>query len=342
MKATDAEAHVIDTFTALGIAAHTDSASPDDSVEVILEPDTINLPLIVKYRSLVTDLVATQLIVGTKNKYMKATLFVVADRITAAARDVLLDHGAGYLDLRGRTAIRTRTLILDTDITPIQGRGQRSSALTGKAGIEVACAVLTQPDRTLTVRELARELGRSPSTISEILGAMRRENLIDAKNSLSGTELFWLAAHHWTSSRTHLLRLPSPGDATEQRPLRLGLDSPDTQPGWALTDAAAAAVYGASVAFRADQRLDFFVPDQTVVRRAVTLLGAAETAATAQASVRVAPVPAVAQQRIELDTNTLEWPLAHPVFVALDLAQDADRGREILGTWTPDGWTRVW
>ncbi len=99
-------------------------------------------------------------------------------------------------------------------------------------------------------------------------------------------------------------------------------------------------MYGASVAFRADQRLDFFVPDQTVVRRAVTLLGAAETAATAQASVRAAP--AVTQQRIELDTNTLEWPLAHPVFVALDLAQDAGRSREILGTWTPDGWTRVW
>ncbi|CCQ15882.1 putative uncharacterized protein [Rhodococcus sp. AW25M09] len=108
-------------------------------------------------------------------------------------------------------------------------------------------------------------------------------------------------------------------------------------------------MYGASAAFRADQRLDFFVPDQTVVRRAVTLLGAAETAATAQASVRVAPVPAVAQLRIELDTNTLERPLAHPVFVALDLAQDAGRGggrgrgrgREILGTWTPDGWIRV-
>ncbi|AMY54947.1 hypothetical protein A3L23_03627 [Rhodococcoides fascians D188] len=191
-----------------------------------------------------------------------------------------------------------------------------------------------------TVRELARELGRSPSIISKILGAVRRENLIDAKNSLSDTELFWLAADHWTSSRTHLVRSPSPGDATEQRPLRLGLDSPDTQPGWALTDAAAAAMYGASVAFRADQRLDFFVPDQTVVRRAVTLLGAAETAATAQASVRAAP--AVTQQRIELDTNTLEWPLAHPVFVALDLAQDAGRSREILGTWTPDGWTRVW
>ncbi|MDZ7910251.1 MAG: winged helix-turn-helix domain-containing protein [Rhodococcus sp. (in: high G+C Gram-positive bacteria)] len=342
MNAIDADAHVIDTFTALGIAAHTDSASPDGSIDVILEPDTINLPLIVKYRSLVTDLVATQLIVDMKNKNTRATLFVVADRVTATARDVLLDYGAGYLDLRGRTALRTRSLILDTDIAPITGRTERSSALTGKAGIEVACAVLTQPDSTRTVRELARELGRSPSTISEILGAMRRENLIDAKNSLSGTELFWLAADHWTSSRTHLVQLPSPGDATEQRPLRLGLDSPDAQPGWALTDAAAAAMYGAPVAFRADQRLDFFVPDQTVVRRAVTLLGAAETTATAHASVRVAPAPAATQKRIELDTNTLEWPLAHPVYVALDLAQDAGRGREILDTWTPDGWTRVW
>jgi hypothetical protein len=31
------------------------------------------------------------------------------------------------------------------------------------------------------------------------------------------------------------------------------------------------------------------------------------------------------------------------VFVALDLAQDVGRGREILAAWTPDSrWSRVW
>jgi len=38
-----------------------------------------------------------------------------------------------------------------------------------------------------------------------------------------------------------------------------------------------------------------------------------------------------------------ERPLAAPLFVALDLAQDVGRGREILNTWDPpEGWARVW
>ena len=89
--------------------------------------------------------------------------------------------------------------------------------------------------------------------------------------------------------------------------------------------------------------LDFFVSDQSIVRRATTLLGAATSATTAQAAVRVAPVPAVVQSRVSPIAGFIDWPLAHPVFVALDLAQDMGRGREILNGWTPrDRWIRVW
>ncbi len=57
--------------------------------------------------------------------------------------------------------------------------------------------------------------------------------------------------------------------------------------------------------------------------------------------VRVAPVPAACSHRVDLSAAT--WPLAAPVFVALDLAQDAGRSREILAGWTPpEPWTRVW
>jgi hypothetical protein len=38
----------------------------------------------------------------------------------------------------------------------------------------------------------------------------------------------------------------------------------------------------------------------------------------------------------------MKWPVAHPLFVALDLAQDTGRGREILDAWTPTEGTRVW
>lgn len=36
-------------------------------------------------------------------------------------------------------------------------------------------------------------------------------------------------------------------------------------------------------------------------------------------------MPAVVQRRILLEMSAAEWPLAHPLFVALDLAQDEGR-----------------
>jgi hypothetical protein len=50
------------------------------------------------------------------------------------------------------------------------------------------------------------------------------------------------------------------GDATVTRPLRLGLDDAENTVGWALAGLAAAAVYGAPLAVRAGQLLDFTCP----------------------------------------------------------------------------------
>lgn len=190
------------------------------------------------------------------------------------------------------------------------------------------------------VRELAREVGRSPSTASDVLAALRRDGLIDATNAVSSTDLFWRVADQWSAQRVLLAALPAIDDSSLARPLRLGLDDVEHEPGWALTDSAAATAYGAGVAARSDQVLDFFVPDESVVRRATTLLGSAASGSQARATVRVAPLPAIVAQRVSSDSA--QWPLAHPLFVALDLAQDVGRGREILDAWTPDGWARVW
>jgi hypothetical protein len=142
----------------------------------------------------------------------------------------------------------------------------------------------------------------------------------------------------------HLARLPVPGDnATMTEPLRLGLHDAENTIGWALTDSAAAVAYGAPLAVRTGQLLDFYVPDQAILRRATTLLGAASSRSQARCAVRVAPVPAACSHRVDVVASPFEWPLAHPVFVALDLAQDAGRGREILDAWTPpERWARVW
>ncbi len=158
---------------------------------------------------------------------------------------------------------------------------------------------------------------------------------------MTDTTLFWHLSERWPRQRKFVATVPVDTDHAMTRPLRLGLDDADG-PGWALTDTAAAAAYGAPIAFRAGPQLDFLVPDESVLQRAVRLLGSTDSTQTAAASLRVAPVPAATRYRVDRGMSG-EWPLAHPVFVALDLAQDTGRGREILDAWTPDErWTRVW
>lgn len=333
------ESLVVDAFAQLGIEARLSVRVPDGGVDIVLDPDGVATTLQVMRRALVTDDVAKRLFAGASTG---GTLLVVADRITDSARRVLTAGGGGYLDLRGRLAIRTGRLVIDAEIQPVNERPKRSDALSGKAGLEVAAALLMDPQRGFAVRELARELGRSPSTVSDVLAVLRREGLTDQRNSIAGTDLFWQLVGRWPTQRTLVASLPEPSDSTLTAPLRAGLDDVNAV-GWALTDSAAATAYGAPLAFRSGQALDFFVPDQAILRRATLLLGVAPSSAQARATVRVAPVPGVVRRRVLLDRNPTDWPLAHPVFVALDLAQDVGRGREILNAWSPgDRWTRVW
>ncbi|WP_163542992.1 helix-turn-helix domain-containing protein [Occultella kanbiaonis] len=337
---TDVEGLLVDAFAQLGIEVRPLEGAPARGVDLVLDPDGVATRVRVKHRSLVTDDVAARLLADAGPE--GDAVLIVADRVTESARKVLTSERGGYLDLRGRLAIRSDRLVVDADVEPVGLRAQRSDALSGKAGLEVATAILMRPNRSVAVRELARELGRSPSTVSETLAALRRGGLTDGSNAVLDTDLFWRVADRWPSRRTLLANLPSTGEATLAQPLRLGLDDVG-ESGWALTDSAAAAAYGAPLAFRSGQTLDFFVPDQSTVRRATTLLGAATSPSDARASVRVAPVPAVVMNRVATDNHASEWPLAQPLFVALDLAQDLGRGREILDAWTPDDrWIRVW
>lgn len=338
----DTEALVVDAFAQLGIEARLRVGAPERGVDLVLGRGDVAISVEVKRRSLVTDDVAQRLLseVAVPDG---GVLLVVGDRVTEAARKLLTSRHAGYYDLRGRLALRTDRIVIDAEAEPVKERAQRTNALSGRAGLEVATALLMQPARRVVVRELARELGRSAGTVSEVLAALRRDGLVDTKNAVADVQLFRQVADRWKAPPTYLAQLPSPGHASLTKPLRLGLDDVEDEAGWALTDSVAAAAYGAPAAVRSGQLLEFYVPDQTLVRRAATLLGDARSASAGRCAVRVAPVPAVCRHRVGLDTNHTEWPLAHPVFVALDLAQDVGRGREILDAWTPDDrWARVW
>lgn len=336
----EVESLVVDAFAHLGIETRLGRSAPDRGIDLIVDPEGAEVPVEVKYRSLVTDKDVNRLLARPKDS--AAVLLVVGDRVTESARRLLTSRHAGYYDLRGRLALHSDRMVIDVEVEPVTGREGRAQALSGKAGREVATWMLAHPQHEVAVRQLARDLKRSASTVSEVLTALRRDGMVDERNALVDTRLFWAVADVWKNRRTYLAQLPPPGDATAKA-LRLGLEVVKDEPGWALTESAAAAAYGAPVAVRSGQLLDFYVPDQVLVRRSITLLGAAESPAGARCTVRIAPVPAVCSQRIDPDVNPTEWPLAHPLFVALDLAQDVGRGREILDAWTPpEPWTRVW
>jgi len=336
----DTEALLIDALAQLGVRTRQPAGVPGQGIDLVIEPGETQVQL--RRRALVTDDVARRLLAETPRP-PGSVLVVVGDRVTETARRLLTGHRAGYYDLRGHLALRSASIVIDADVEPVSGRAERAHALSGNAGLEVATALLMEPAAGAGVRELAGRLGRSASTVSEVLAALRRAGLVDDRHRVEDTQLFWQVADRWPAARVHLARLPTPGDATITKPLRLGLDDAENTIGWALTDSAAAVAYGAPLAVRTGQLLDFYVPDQATVRRATALLGAASSRSQARCAIRATPVPAACSHRVDLAGNPFEWPLAHPVFVALDLAQDAGRGREILGAWTPsERWMRVW
>ncbi|EWT06388.1 hypothetical protein N864_21680 [Intrasporangium chromatireducens Q5-1] len=337
----DSESLVMDAFDQLGIETRLVQNGPDSGFDLIVDPEGVGAKMQVKRYALVTDEVARRLVAAARPAH--PTLLVVGDRVVGTARKLLTSKGVGFLDLRGHLALRTGHILIDADLSPMQQPTHPSDALAGGAGLEVAAALLMQPGQPTAVRALSRQIRRAPSTVSEVLARLRNEGLIDASNAVTDERLFWRLAEKWSSPRTLLSRLPSPNDASTATALRFGMARPLHGAGWALADTAAAAMYGAPVAFRSGQALDFFVPDQSVVRRATTLLGGAGSTSEARATLRVPPVPAATARRVDLATNQLDWPLAHPLFVALDLALDVGRGREILEAWTPDErWPRVW
>ncbi len=269
---------------------------------------------------------------------------LVADRVTGEAREVLRTAGWGWLDLRGHLHIAGEGLFVDTDIPALRDTPGRSAALAGRVGVEVAAALLVDPTEPVRVRPLAGVLDRAPSTVSEVLSSMTTAGLIDEQRRPAVPELFWELAARWNPSQVDVAAVPGPGDRAVNEVLKLGLGNVEDAVGWALGDTLAAVAYGAPVRIRSDHPLDFYVADQTTLRRAVQLLGAARDHPSRAATVRVAPVPMVCARRVDATSWTNEhWPLAQPLFVALDLAQDPGRGREILDNWTPpEPWRRVW
>ena len=264
------------------------------------------------------------------------TPLLVADHITEAARHELAEAGWSWLDRRGHLHLSGPGVMIDREVAPLArpGRGGPHRAISGAAGRAVAYSILIDPETPQPVRASARGLGFSPAAVSSSRSALRDAGLLERDGLPVVPELFWALADVWSAERVWLSKRPAPGDRhTSVRDL--------TVPGWCITGTAAAVEWGAPVV-AVDPLLDIYVPGPVLVSIARREYGSADASARAAASIAVAPASLVTSRR-EPPRGRGGWPLAHPLAVALDLAQDHARGREVLEDWTPpQGFHRVW
>lgn len=338
---------VVDAVRSLGIGLSAEPVeSADQGLDLLLTThDDRSIAVQVKSTSLVSADSAPHQVRGWSGDLAGGVLgLVVADRITATARDELTRQGWSWLDLRGHLRLSGPGVLIDSDVPAVTKQRLDRAGIIGPVGAELSALLLLHPGERLGVRTAAAILSRAPSSISQAFTTLRAAGLVDENRAPVLPGLFWELADHWEPIGSDVARLPAPGESRDMAALKLGLDEIESSVGWALTDTVAAADLGAPIAMRADYPFDFYVPDQATLRRAVTVLGPASGISRRAGRVKVAPVPLVCSRRVDASGwANQSWPLAHPVFVALDLSQDPGRGREILEGWTPrKPWDRVW
>lgn len=255
-----------------------------------------------------------------------AVPLLVADRITAEARNLLTAAGWSWLDRRGRLHLRAPGVYIDQPV-PAAARMTASTvgpAIRGRSGITIAYWLSAHPGESMSPNRHAAMLRLAPSTISTTVRRLAEAGLVDEYGGAVAPELFWELAAVWRTDRSWLLRRPEPKEHVPLDPL---------SPSWCVTGTAAAASYGAPVAAAGEGPLELYVTGPVEVSIATRRYGAA-TPGTGAAVVAVPPTSLVTDRHEEDMTPTVHgWPAAPLLTVALDLAQDAGRGREILEEW---------
>jgi len=338
-RTANAVRDAVDAFTHLRVSAEPGS---DNKPSVTVHIGNATLALDVHFASAPTAAALKERV--QTHTAPNTVPFIVADRLSRAARSVLRDAGWGWWDRRGHLHLvePTAGVVIDTDVEQERRGVGPTEPLATSVGREVAVALLLQPSSKTGVRELAARLERSPSAVSVALRELRAESLVDGENRPRAEALFDAVAHHWKPRVALLRSRPEPHEVAAVPRLRAGIEDLSTE-GWALTGPLAAIKWGAPVAASADLPPDLYVPDRAVLDRALEKFGRADTQPAAR--LLLAPVPQAVRPRFEPQRSMFGdpgWPMTHPLFVALELARDRARGAEVLASFTPEGFTRVW
>lgn len=336
---------LVAALATIGVAAGPTEPGDRTSTDVVVDVSGTPLAIQVKAAATVTPESLRKLFdsTPTPDGQYRPSVVVVADRVLGAAREVLKEAGWGWLDQRGHLRLTGPGVFIDATVPRVRPTAWTADPFAGSVGLEVACLLLMNPRQPIEIRRIARHISRSASAVSSVVDALRKSQLITRTGAVAVPEMFWAVASAWKPVSTDVARLSFIDDPAIANALRTGKNYPDDTTGWALTDAMAAAAYGAPIGIRAHYPPDFYVPDITTLRRAETLLGLPNDSDARGATIRVAPVPQVCSIRNPPNQDVASWPLANPLFVALDLANDPGRGQEVLESWTPPaGSTRVW
>ena len=336
--ATDVWERFLGALDVLGIHADLKMAASDVGWDAVGSIEGVDVVVEVKANPTVGDVLEL-----AERPGGNAYKVLVARNLWAPAAEAADAHSIGWFDGRGHLRLWHRPLLVDADVPPLERDATSSSRwrLDSPSALDVALAVL---DGTAAsgVRATAAAIGRSPGTVSKQLATLRSRYLVDDDARPLVPALFEAVLAEWRPNRIPLAASPE----TIPRPTadRLGVrgDEP-ASPGWVLADAVAAAAWGAPVMVTADAPPDFYVPDAATASRARAMLGSAEYGRHA-CTVAVAPCPYVCRRRYRAASaaGTLA---PSPVVVALDLASDPARGREVLEQWSgdlPREVNRVW
>ena len=176
-------------------------------------------------------------------------------------------------------------------------------------GLDVGMALLLDPGHGHRTTELATLIGRSPGRVSEILAAFRDQGLVDRTGRPSIPDLFNEMADAWAPAWRPLGSLPGP-DSDLYR----------------LSGTLGAVWHQAPVVATADWPAELYVESQGELRSVLRSHGVTPDTPSAG---RVAVCPSRYGWSVPAQLPEHDFPVANHVVVALDLAQDRGRGREI-------------
>lgn len=330
---------LIDALDGLGVAVSLGPADTDGGDFVV---DVAGQLFDVEVKSVVTAAQGERL--ARSRPRRERPVIVVAGRIAADAKRSFRRSGMSFFDQRGELRIVEPPLIIDTVVPGAHSTTTASGGpLASQVAKEVAITCLLTPDQPHGVREIARMIDRAPSAVSGAMSDLRDDGLLTSAGEAMVPDLFHELLANWRRRSTPLAALPAPGPGQEADRLGLGLDDPENTPGWALTDTVAASSWGMPIVARGDHPPDFYVPTESDLRTARSVLGAAPDPAARACTVAVAPVRLVCLRRVDHSKKSGErWPVANHIVVALDIAQDRARGLEALDQWHPAGISRAW